>query len=63
MNYGMAFNAFKTAAICQGIEARIAAGQAGSKQAAQYAAMKNPLADLSWQLTQYSNVWQQSARL
>ncbi|KAJ6780205.1 hypothetical protein PWT90_01932 [Aphanocladium album] len=63
MNFGMAFNVFKTAAICQGIEARMAGGQAGSQQAASYAAIKNPLAELSWQLAQYSNVWQQRARL
>lgn len=64
VNFGMVFNLFKMAAILQGIEARMVAGQAGSKQAAMYAAIKNPVAELAWQLVQNSNVWQQtSARL
>lgn len=64
LDYGIAFSAFKTAVLCQGIEARMVTGQAGSEQVAAYAAIKNPMAELAWQLTQYSNsAWQQAARL
>lgn len=63
-DFGIAFSVWKTAVMCQGIEARMVIGQAGSEQVAAYAAIKNPLADLAWKLTQYTNnAWQQSARL
>ena len=52
MSWGMAFNLFKTAAICHGIAARMASNQAVSKQAASYAAIKDPLAELAWGLAQ-----------
>ncbi|KAJ4163558.1 hypothetical protein LMH87_005279 [Akanthomyces muscarius] len=64
MDFGLAFSVFKLAVICQGIEARMLTGQAGSEKVASYAAVKNPMAELAWQLTQYSNrAWQQAARL
>ncbi|KAM3430498.1 hypothetical protein MY4824_007662 [Beauveria thailandica] len=63
-DYGIAFSIWKTAVLCQGIEARMVTGQAGSDQVAAYAAIKAPLAELAWKLTQCSkSAWQQSARL
>ncbi|ATY58892.1 Phosphotransferase enzyme family domain [Cordyceps militaris] len=64
VDFGIAFGAWKTAILAQGIEARMVTGQAGSEQVAAYAAIKNPMADLAWQLTRYrDSAWQQSARL
>ncbi|OAA73362.1 Phosphotransferase enzyme family domain protein [Cordyceps fumosorosea ARSEF 2679] len=64
VDFGIAFGAWKTAVLAQGIEARMVTGQAGSEQVAAYAAIKNPMAELAWQLTQYcSSGWQQAARL
>lgn len=48
--WGMAFSIFKLAAVCQGIAARYAARQASSEQARQYAATREPLAELAWKL-------------
>lgn len=62
MNWGMAFNIFKTAAICHGVAARMASKQTGSREAAQYAAIKGPLAELAWTLAQDASPWM-SARL
>lgn len=55
MSWGMAFNLFKTAAICHGIAARVASKQAVSKQAASYAVIKEPLAEMAWGLAQDAN--------
>ena len=50
MAWGMAFVAFRTAAICQGIAARAAVRQASSAQAAGYAQGRGPLAKFAWEL-------------
>ena len=48
--WGMAFMAFRSAAVCQGIAARIAARQASSARAAEYAKDRGALADFAWEM-------------
>ncbi|KAK1996214.1 phosphotransferase enzyme family protein [Colletotrichum falcatum] len=50
LNWGMAFSLFRLAAVCQGIAARAAQGQASSEQARRYAAARGPLAEFAWEL-------------
>lgn len=59
-NWGMAFNVFKIAGVCHGIAARIAAGQAGSKEALSYAMARIPQAELAWNLVQHVNAWERA---
>ena len=49
--WGMAFNIFRSAAVCQGIAARIAQRQANSDVAKKYADTRVPLAEFAWELT------------
>lgn len=50
--WGMAFNVFRLAAVCQGIAARYAVRQASSAKAQSYMAARGPLAEFAWQLAQ-----------
>jgi hypothetical protein len=50
--YGIVFNTFRAAIVCQGIAARVALGQGKNQQANVYATMRNALAELAWDLTQ-----------
>jgi acyl-CoA dehydrogenase len=59
-NWGMAFNVFKIAGVCQGIAARVAAGQAGSKEALSYARASFPQAELAWNLVQLVDTWERA---
>ncbi|KIE03403.1 acyl-CoA dehydrogenase family member 11, partial [Metarhizium majus ARSEF 297] len=52
MSWGMAFNIFKLAAVCQGIAARYARRQASSEKAKQHAVTRVPLAEFAWELAQ-----------
>ena len=52
MSWGMAFNIFKLAAVCQGIAARYARRQASSEKAKQHAITRFPLAEFAWSLAQ-----------
>ncbi|KAJ2905089.1 aminoglycoside phosphotransferase [Zalerion maritima] len=48
--WGMAFNVFRLAAVCQGIAARVARRQASSDEAKKHAETKGPLAEFAWDL-------------
>lgn len=50
LNWGMAFNIFKLAGVCQGIAARYALRQASSEKAKEHAATRAPLAEFAWKL-------------
>lgn len=50
LNWGMAFNMFRSSAICQGIAARLAQRQASSEQAKRHADTRGPLAEVAWHL-------------
>ncbi|KAH9905741.1 protein kinase-like domain-containing protein [Xylariomycetidae sp. FL2044] len=52
MNWAMAFSVFRASAICQGIAARAATGQASSAEARKYADAFRPLGELAWSLVQ-----------
>jgi aminoglycoside phosphotransferase (APT) family kinase protein len=52
IDFYMAFNMFRLAAIVHGIKGRIARGTASSAHAASMAARLEPLADLAWQQAQ-----------
>ncbi|KAG6003422.1 hypothetical protein E4U21_002055 [Claviceps maximensis] len=52
MSWGMAFNVFKLAGVCQGIAARYARRQASSEKAKEYAVGRGPLAQFAWELAQ-----------
>ncbi|KAK2591247.1 hypothetical protein QQS21_011055 [Conoideocrella luteorostrata] len=52
IGWGMAFNIFKLAAVCQGIAARYARRQASSEKAKQHAVARVPLAQFAWGLAQ-----------
>ncbi|KAK7931945.1 acyl-CoA dehydrogenase family member 11 [Apiospora marii] len=52
MDWAVAFAAFRSAAICQGIAARVATGQASSPQANNYADAFRPFAEFAWDLIQ-----------
>jgi aminoglycoside phosphotransferase (APT) family kinase protein len=54
MSWGMAFNIFKLAGVCQGIAARYARRQASSEKAKQHAITRVPLAEFAWELAQQS---------
>jgi acyl-CoA dehydrogenase len=63
-HWGMAFNLFKVAGICQGIAARIASGQTKNREALSYAVASRPQAELAWTMVQSMNgAWQQRPRL
>jgi acyl-CoA dehydrogenase len=51
LSWGMAFNIFRSAAVCQGIAARIAKRQASSGHAKRYADTRDPLAEYAWELS------------
>lgn len=48
--WGMAFNIWRLAGVCQGIAARYAARQASSEKAKHHAITRGPMADFAWQL-------------
>ncbi|KAK8084557.1 phosphotransferase enzyme family protein [Apiospora hydei] len=52
MEWAVAFAAFRSAAICQGIAARVATRQASSPQARNYADAFRPFADFAWGMIQ-----------
>jgi aminoglycoside phosphotransferase (APT) family kinase protein len=52
LRWAQAFNIFRLAAITQGIAARMAARQASSEQARQYAHARFALAEFAWELVQ-----------
>lgn len=52
LNWGMAFNIWKLAAVCQGIAARYAARQASSEKAKHHAVTRGPMAEFAWDLAQ-----------
>lgn len=52
LNWGMAFNIFKLAAVCQGIAARYATRQASSEKAKNHAVTRGPMAEYAWALAQ-----------
>ena len=52
VSWGMAFNIWKLAGVCQGIAARYAARQASSEMAKHHAATRAPMAEFAWELAQ-----------
>ncbi|KAL2212647.1 acyl-CoA dehydrogenase family member 11 [Sarocladium strictum] len=50
VSWGMAFNIWKLAAVCQGIAARYAVRQASSEKAKHHAVTRGPMADFAWRL-------------
>ncbi|VUC19823.1 unnamed protein product [Clonostachys rosea] len=50
MGWGMAFNIWRLAAVCQGIAARYAVRQASSEKAKNYVVTQKPLARCAWSL-------------
>ncbi|KFH48053.1 Acyl-CoA dehydrogenase family member-like protein [Hapsidospora chrysogenum ATCC 11550] len=52
VKWGMAFNIWKLAGVCQGIAARIAARQASSEKAKHHAVTREPMANFAWELAQ-----------
>ncbi|KAI0475319.1 acyl-CoA dehydrogenase family member 11 [Xylariaceae sp. FL0804] len=52
MHWAMAFNVFRSAAICQGIAARYATRQASSAEAKRYATAFKPLGEVAWSLVE-----------
>ncbi|QUC17785.1 uncharacterized protein UV8b_02026 [Ustilaginoidea virens] len=63
MKWGMAFNIFKLAGVCQGIAARYARRQASSDEAKQYAVTRLPLAEYAWELAQEADNEELAAKL
>jgi aminoglycoside phosphotransferase (APT) family kinase protein len=55
LNWGMAFNIFRLAGVCQGIAARYALRQASSEKAKAYSVTRIPLAEFAWQLAQVAS--------
>lgn len=55
LNWGMAFNIFKLAGVCQGIAARYALRQASSEKAKVHAQTRIPLAEFAWNLAQVAS--------
>ncbi|KAK7976386.1 oligopeptide transporter 2 [Apiospora arundinis] len=53
MEWAVAFAAFRSAAICQGIAARVATRQATSPQAQNYADAFRPFAEFAWDLVRH----------
>ncbi|KAI1339890.1 kinase-like domain-containing protein [Xylariaceae sp. FL0016] len=56
MHWALAFSAFRSSAICQGIAARYATRQASSAEARKYADAFKPLGELAWSLVQEEKV-------
>lgn len=52
LGWGMAFNVFRLAAVCQGIAARWALRQASSEKAKNYVETQKPLAEVAWKLAE-----------
>ena len=52
VSWGMAFNIFKLAAVCQGIAARYAVRQASSEKAKHHAATRHPMGSFAWRLAE-----------
>ena len=52
VNWGMAFNVFRLAAVLQGIAARYAQRQASSEKAKVHAVLRQPLAEFAWVLAE-----------
>ncbi|KAL8370131.1 hypothetical protein RB595_000487 [Gaeumannomyces hyphopodioides] len=52
LRWAQAFNMFRSAAVCQGIAARVAARQASSEQARRYADGRAPLAEFAWAMVE-----------
>ncbi|KAL8303509.1 hypothetical protein RB597_005021 [Gaeumannomyces tritici] len=52
LRWAQAFNMFRSAAVCQGIAARVAARQASSAQARRYAEGRGPLAEFAWTMVE-----------
>lgn len=52
LGWGMAFNIWRLAGVCQGIAARYAVRQASSAQAKSYGARRLPMAEIAWKLAQ-----------
>lgn len=50
--WGMAFNIWRLAAVCQGIAARYARRQASSEKAKNHAVTRTPMAQFAWKLAQ-----------
>lgn len=50
--WGMAFNIWKLAGVCQGIAARYAVRQASSEKAKHHAVTRGPMADFAWALSE-----------
>lgn len=51
LSWGMAFNTWRNAGVCQGIAARMALRQASSERATHYADARNAFAEVAWELT------------
>lgn len=51
LSWGMAFNTWRNAGVCQGIAARVALRQASSEKARRYVDARNALAEFAWELT------------
>ncbi|KAI1842414.1 hypothetical protein JX266_011455 [Neoarthrinium moseri] len=60
MNWAVAFGVFRSAAILQGIAARVAQRQATSEQAKKYADAFKPSGEKAWELIQQQSTWAQS---
>ncbi|KAK8097333.1 acyl-CoA dehydrogenase family member 11 [Apiospora kogelbergensis] len=56
MEWAVAFAAFRSAAICQGIAARVATRQASSLQAHHYADAFRPFADFAWEFIRHKEL-------
>jgi aminoglycoside phosphotransferase (APT) family kinase protein len=56
LDFYMAFNMFRLAAICHGIKGRLARGTAASTHAKKYAAQVEPLAEQGWTQARRANI-------
>lgn len=63
LGWGMAFNIWRLAAVCQGIAARYAARQASSEKAKHHAVTRTPMAQFAWKLAQESSCEAVNAKL
>jgi acyl-CoA dehydrogenase len=63
LGWGMAFNIWRLAAVCQGIAARYAARQASSEKAKNHAVTRVPMAEFAWKLAQEASSEAVNAKL
>ncbi|KAF7549461.1 hypothetical protein G7046_g8343 [Stylonectria norvegica] len=63
LKWGMAFNIWKLAGVCQGIAARYASRQASSEKAKHHAVTRGPMAEFAWALAEEAGAAGKTAKL